>query len=100
MKLRLVEDAHEEVIGTAAYYEAQRPGLGRDFLDEVRRALLAIEEHPERYAQLETTELPIRRFLLRRFPHYVAYEIVEAEVIVWALAHGSREPNYWISRRS
>jgi toxin ParE1/3/4 len=74
--------------------------LGVDFFREYDRVISQIEEHPLRYPKLETVETTrdIRRFLLHRFPYYVAYEVLSDEVVVLAVAHTSRRPNYWLRR--
>jgi hypothetical protein len=42
-----IDDAH-------AWYEQRRPGLGRDFLDEVERVLGEITANPARYGFADT----------------------------------------------
>jgi hypothetical protein len=60
-----------------------------------------IEQHPRRFAKLETTQLEgeIRRSLLRRFPYLVIYEVHPDIIDVLAVAHASRLPDYWADRR-
>ena len=41
----------------------------------------------------------IRHFVLRRFPFSVVYFVGDKVIYVLALAHGSRVPGYWRSRR-
>ncbi|RLT05905.1 MAG: type II toxin-antitoxin system RelE/ParE family toxin, partial [Planctomycetota bacterium] len=35
-----------------------------------------------------------------RFPYKIIFEMIQNEVVVLAVAHGSRRPNYWLKRRS
>ncbi|HXI68979.1 MAG TPA: hypothetical protein VNN22_01340 [Verrucomicrobiae bacterium] len=42
MKFRLLPPAAGELRSAARYYEAQVPGLGRDFLHEVRATIVRI----------------------------------------------------------
>jgi plasmid stabilization system protein ParE len=46
MTLEILEEAAEELIEAALYYESKEPGLGRRFRDEVTRVLARIAEDP------------------------------------------------------
>jgi toxin ParE1/3/4 len=100
MKVRVLSAVEREVTEAASWYEKRQAGLGADFFGEYERVISQIEEHSLRYAKLETVKIDrdIRRFLLHRFPYYVAYEVVSDEVVVLAVAHTSRSPNYWLRR--
>jgi mRNA-degrading endonuclease RelE of RelBE toxin-antitoxin system len=50
---------------------------------------------PESSPEIETE---IRRCLLSRFPYGIIYGIDDNTVIVIAVAHLHREPNYWMDR--
>ncbi len=58
-----IDDAHD-------WYEQRRPGLGRDFLDEVERVLAEIAANPARYGFADGD---IREGPLHRFPSAVYY---------------------------
>jgi plasmid stabilization system protein ParE len=77
------------------------PALARRLRKLVEDAFRQIEQHPRRFAKLETIpfEGEIRRFLLRKFPYLVIYEIHPDLVEVLAVAHASRMPDYWVDRR-
>ena len=47
MKFRLLPPAAGELRAAARYYETQIPGLGHDFLAEVRTTILRIVQWPE-----------------------------------------------------
>jgi hypothetical protein len=47
------------------WYEAQRPGLGHEFLAAAQALIDAVTEHPHRYPVIIRNT---RRALLRRFP--------------------------------
>jgi plasmid stabilization system protein ParE len=77
------------------YYEAQEPGLGDAFRSAVWEVLTIVE----RYAEIGEEVRPgIRRILVRRFPYKVIYAPLEETLYVLAVAHGHREPDYWIDR--
>ena len=63
--------------------------------DEVERVVRLLLEHPELGSRLDDE---LRHFVLRRFPFSVVYAVVSDVVYVVAVAHGSREPDYWRPR--
>ncbi len=101
MKLQIDPEAAAETREAAAWYEKQTDGLGLEFLADVDDAIQRIRREPDRYARLETLpeEENVRRFLLKRFPYAVIYEVGAGEVHILAVAHTKRRPNYWRDRR-
>ena len=84
-----------DVAATYQWYENEQPGLGLEFLDQLRAVYDRIAASPFQYQDLRSG---IRRALLRRFP-YVVYFAVEADVvIVLAVLHASRDPAEWQRR--
>ena len=93
MRLRVRLRARRDIDDGADWYEATREGLGDEFLVEVERSLLKIEEHPEsfpvRYGE-------IRRANLDRFPYGVFFWLPDESTIeILAVIHGSRHPDRW-----
>jgi plasmid stabilization system protein ParE len=41
----------------------------------------------------------MRRALVRRFPYAIFYKIEAAEIVVYAIFHGARDPRAWRRRR-
>jgi toxin ParE1/3/4 len=98
IEYRLVSEPSVDLDVEAAFewYENERPGLGVEFLDELRGTYKRIAEGPLKYQELRRG---IRRALLRRFP-YVVYFAIEADiVVVAAVLHAGRDPAEW-QRRS
>ena len=100
MRMRVLLEAEWEVRDAARWYEELRQGLGETFLDEYGEALESIRENPKSFPHMETVNAPreTRRCLLRQFPYFVVYQVLENELIILAVAHGRRRPNYWINR--
>ena len=44
------------------------------------------------------TELPVRRFAVKRFPYHVFYLEAPLEIRILAVAHDRRKPGYWKNR--
>ena len=99
-KVRILEEASQEAIEAAAWYEYEQPGLGAEFFAAVDAAIDVIEEDflPLSPLPKEAGDTGARRLLLERFPYdIVAIELPE-EAIVIAVAHHSRKPGYWLGR--
>ena len=81
----------------ALRYKRVKPELGRDFRNTVEKAIAAILEHPARFGPVERG---VRRCLLTRFPYkiYFLHEEALKQVVIYAVMHVSREPDYWKSR--
>lgn len=101
MKLDVHPKADEEIQSAVRYFESQRSGLGDDFLAELRTHLERIADDPLTLPKLETApkRLDVRRILIQRFKYVVVFEVFDNEILVLAVAHGSRRPNYWLKRR-
>lgn len=100
MRARYHREAREELTAAAEWYEARRSGLGVAFVAEVTRAVESIREHPEMWPcwQGLKTRVPVRKFVLQRFPFALPYLVHENSVVVLAVAHGRRRPGYWRAR--
>jgi plasmid stabilization system protein ParE len=101
VNLRILAAAETEVVQARDYLEGKATGLGSRFLDDLAETLLAIAEQPLRFQKLETLPegQPYRRALLAVFRYAVVFEILPDEIVVVAVCHTSREPNYWLARR-
>ena len=95
MKYKFHPEAEIELLDYATRYEDEVPGLGKRFRDEIERVVELLLERPELGSVLEGE---IRHFVLRRFPHAVIYAIIDDSLYFLAVAHGHREPGYWIKR--
>ena len=97
MNVRLLGPAAAELDEAVAWYSAQAPGLERRFIDEMRTARKRIAERPHAWRPLGAG---VRRFRLGRFPYGVIYAVEEDEIVVLAVAHLHRKPDYCRSRLS
>ena len=95
MRYEFHPEAEQELYEAASRYESEVSNLGFRLADEVERVIRLLLERPELGARLDDE---LRRFVLRRFPFSVVYAVVADVVFVVAIAHGSREPEYWRPR--
>jgi plasmid stabilization system protein ParE len=96
---RLVSDprADLDIEGTFDWYEREQPGLGLDFLTELRATYDRIIKGPLKYQELRSG---IRRALFRRFPYAVYFAVEGQVIVVLAVLHASRDPAEWQRRSS
>lgn len=95
MKIEFLKAAQTELDEAFNWYEAQQLNLGIQFLNEFDNALRRIVVYPESYALLGSD---IRRCLIKRFPYGVWYGIDTDTIVIVAVAHLHRKPNYWTKR--
>ena len=93
--LLLNPEARADVAAASTWYENQRPGLGVEFLAALEECLSRIQEHPLGYHPIHRQ---VRRVSLRRFPYQVYYTFRPEQVHIWAVLHGSRDPQEWRRR--
>lgn len=95
---RLISEPRADLDVEAAFdwYENERPGLGLEFLDELRAAYKRIAAGPLKYQDLRSG---IRRALLKRFPYAVYFVVEDDVVVVLAVLRASRHPAEWQRRR-
>jgi toxin ParE2 len=93
--IRFLTEAEAELDDAVAYYETQLAGLGAEFAVEIRAGLARIEEFPEAWQSLSRR---IRRYRLNRFPYGILYAAVGDDIVVVAVMHLHRKPDYWETR--
>jgi toxin ParE1/3/4 len=89
------QGATADVKSAVSWYQRRSPKVALDFVEELHRATNTIREAPYRWPVGKNNT---RRFLLWRFPFAIIYSEHESTVTVWAVAHGSRRPEYWSGR--
>lgn len=95
MPIRFHVDAETEMAQAAAYYETQRKDLGKRFLAAVRDALNRIRINPLLYPAVEGD---VRRACTKTFPYGVLFRVTPDQLVVVAVMHLHRDPDYWKER--
>ncbi len=100
LPIRFDAEAEDEFEAAALYYEERSRGLGTAFLNSVDDAVSRLREAPQRFGRLPGVpeELGVRRILVSKFPYSLVYLVLEDEIRVLAVAHGSKRPGYWTRR--
>jgi plasmid stabilization system protein ParE len=95
MKVRILPAAEAEIEEAAEWYEAARRGLAAEFVREVDAGLQRVAESPNAWHPLSQR---LRRYRLHRFPYGIIYQVRKNEILVIAVAHLHRRPEYWRNR--
>lgn len=95
MRVRFAVIAAEELAAARAWLNRQQPGLGKRLDDEVRQAAQRICRMPLMYP-IDVAD--IRKCALRRFPYTLRYAIRQDVIVIVAVSHQHRHPDYWIDR--
>jgi hypothetical protein len=95
MEIRFLEIAQIEFDESVEYYNTESVGLGDIFLLEIVNAIERIEHFPEAWHPFSNNT---RRCQLHRFPYGIIYQILDTEILIVAIAHLHRKPDYWKDR--
>ena len=88
-------EAEAEFIEAIEYYENHEPRLGYEFSIEVFAAIQNIIRYPTAWPLMEED---VRRCLVNRFPYGIIYSIEQGAIVILAVMHLRRHPDYWKKR--
>jgi len=92
MKYEFHPEALEEYRQAALWYAEREPGIALRFIASVEDAISRVLDAPTRWRVIDED---VRRCLIRVFPYAVLYTIEADFLLIVAVMHCSREPNYW-----
>ena len=95
MNVIFLEEAEQEFLEAALYYENQAKGLGEKLMSDVYQTIERIVDFP--YNAQNLTE-DVRRKLLKHYPFGVLYRIDNNEILIVAVMNLKRKPLYWLNR--
>lgn len=95
MVIRFRTEAASDVVLARDWYDAQRPGLGNDFVRALERVIHLVSELPQAFPEVA---VGLRRALLGRFPYALYYRLEGDVVDVIGCLHTRQSPTRWRSR--
>ncbi len=97
LQVYLLEEAQLDIWEAKSYYDAVVPGLGKRFLLDFIHTVQKIKANPFSFGFRHEQFRPAN---FKIFPYQIHYLIQEAElnIILFAVLHGFRNPNYIKSR--
>ena len=97
MKLVVTPPALAELHDAAAFYTLKaNVELGLAFVAEFERTANLVLDNPLIGAVFRKAR---RRFILRRFPYSIIYQVTPEYLRILAVAHHRRRPGYWTQRK-
>jgi hypothetical protein len=96
MKVEFLEPAFTEYQEAIEFYNLQSEGLGNIFIGEIDRTISIIKNYPESFTNYTKHT---RKAVLSIFPYNIIYSIRNKNILITAIAHQHRKPNYWVNRK-
>ena len=94
MRVEILDEAEQDLVDGAHFYEAQDSGLGQYFLD----SLFSDIDSLQLYAGIHPVQFGYHRLLSKRFPYAIYYRVKGRLAQVWAVLDCRQDPDQ-IARR-
>lgn len=95
MRIKFHPHARAEIRAARNWYHERSPLSAFAFAQTVQNAISLIKEAPDTFP---LADHGTRKFILQRFPFSIFYRTDETEIVIVAVAHQKRRPNYWSNR--
>ena len=95
MKIKYLNLARLEFHESIAFYESEQKGLGEKFENEIKSTISRIKQSPKMYPNIN---IQVKKCIVNKFPFNILYSIEKGYILIIAVAHHHREPDYWIDR--
>jgi toxin ParE1/3/4 len=89
LEIELTEEAIRDLAEARSWYDAQRAGLGLEFIAACEAAYERIAENPQQFLMVHKRT---RRALLRRFPYSVPFVAEADRIVILGVLHCKRHP--------
>ncbi len=87
-RVRVRPEAELDLLVASGWYEAQREGLGSEFVEDLSQVIASLANNALLYAEVSEG---VRRTFARRFPYAFSYQVLGDEVIVISILHMRRQ---------
>ena len=95
MRAKFIAPARREFLKEVVYYNEQALGLGAALVHEVEEATARALTFPDSGSP---GPAGTRLIVINKFPFSIVYRPDREGIVVFALAHHKRRPEYWESR--
>ena len=95
MSVKILEPAKREFIEAIKYYNLQTSGLGFEFETEILKSIDRICNYPESWSKIPAET---RKCRCNRFPYNIIYFQENNVIVIVAIMHSKRKPEYWEKR--
>ena len=99
-RIRIDDEALEDFVEAARWYEERKRGRGALFADAAFGKVEALSSFPDAGVPVQGVSgaLLARQVRLLRYPYLVVYAVADNEIRVVAFAHERQQPGYWADR--
>lgn len=94
-KIQFESRAGQDVAGIAFHYHSIGSSIAQKFFNELKTALTFIRKFPDAGTEVESG---VRKLILKKFPYSIFYRQAEKSIIIIAVLHQRRRPEYWKGR--
>lgn len=95
MRVQLANGAQRDFAEGLRWYRKRSDWAAEGFIDETNRAITRLVQDPERNRQIRPN---VRALRIKRYPYSLIYLIQPGTIIIVAIAHEKRRPDYWKRR--
>jgi plasmid stabilization system protein ParE len=92
LKIEIHEYASQEFDEAIDCYEFQAEDLGLRFKNTVIQQIKKLQNHPSWFLKEEEN---IYKAYIPKFPYKILFSFDNEKIIIWAIAHLHRKPQYW-----
>lgn len=89
MKIKILEEAEKDIALGMSFYESQKDGLGKYFLDSIVSDIESLHI----YAGIHVVIADYFRLLSKRFPFSIYYKINDDVIYIYAILDCRQNPN-------
>jgi len=89
MKIKILKEAEEDIAIGMSFYESQKDGLGKYFLDSIVSDIESLHI----YAGIHIVIADYFRLLSKRFPFSIYYKINDDIIYIYAILDCRQNPN-------
>jgi hypothetical protein len=93
--VKIHEFAYQDLNEGVVWYDSQMIGLGEKFKQEIVKQVANISKNPSWFLIEQDN---IYKAYIPKYPYKILYSFTENNIIIWAIAHMHRKPNYWKNR--
>ena len=90
-------EAEVDIADSTTWYEDQRAGLGREFVEAIFHAVDALSVNPLLTSRRHRRR-DIRWVFPDRFPYRIIYEVANDKVLIISVLHAARHDRHWRER--
>ncbi|MGV8135425.1 MAG: type II toxin-antitoxin system RelE/ParE family toxin [Mangrovibacterium sp.] len=93
--IEISDEAEIDLDKSYEFYSEESPKVAYSFYNQINSSLEDIKQHP---GSFPIAYKDVRKYVVRKFPFVIYYQLVGAVIRVIAIFHTSRNPEIWNDR--